>query len=184
MNYWPTESGYLPGVCVSCTVVVCMFRGCMVNFFFKMFLEHSWNLLVEHLSIWKLNYYDLSFKKKNYMICSRIELYFSLFIMISHDHATSWHCFMVKVNSNSNTFFQHLQLKNVYFFLSNFINLVRFYMSVIYIFSLWMQCLHLLIWEFCDGWLHQVLICLNAAKFTSKLSDKEAQIWQKFYNCM
>lgn len=79
-------------VCVSCTVAVCMFRGCMVNFFKKMFLEHSWNLLVKHLSIWKLNYYDLSFKKKNYMICSRIELYFSLFIMISHDHATSWHC--------------------------------------------------------------------------------------------
>lgn len=94
-----------------------------------MFLEHSWNLLVKHLSIWKLNYYDLSLKKKIYMICSRIELYFSLFIMISHDHATSWHCFMVKVNSNSNTFFQHLQLKNVYIFLSNFINLVRFYVS-------------------------------------------------------
>lgn len=107
-------------VCVSCTVAVCMFRGCMVNFFKKMFLEHSWNLLVKHLSIWKLNYYDLSFKKKNYMICNRIELYFSLFIMISHDHATSWHCFMVKVNSNSNKFFQHLQLKKMFtsFFLT------------------------------------------------------------------
>lgn len=68
---------------------VCQLHCCCLHvqrmhgqFFLKMFLEHSWNLLVKHLSIWKLNYYDLSFFLKNYMICSRIELYFSIFIMI------------------------------------------------------------------------------------------------------
>lgn len=75
-------------VCVSCTVAVCMFRGCMVNFFQKCFsniLEIFWLNIYQYENLITMIYHF----KKYYMICSRIELYFSLFIMISHDHATS-----------------------------------------------------------------------------------------------
>lgn len=53
-------------VCVSCTVAVCMFRGCMVNFFFKCFsniLEIFWLNIYQYENLITMIYH---FNKKLY----------------------------------------------------------------------------------------------------------------------